>query len=179
MTATSTTPIACKAHRDQLLLLVRSRDDTDALQQIDQVFLSDGYEKEKDKANVMIYGRGSKGGRILGGGLSSRQEFRIIVENDSDLVLLCIQGTASVATAGAIGISKMRKELARLSDLILSRFAPCPDPEDIAPKDMGRFGRVLARRPMGRGGEYTMIVVIMLIVAIVAGLTAAWVVING
>ena len=178
MTTTPVRPVAYMTGRDKFLLLVRSVDYTAALQQIDQALRSESYQKEKDTANDILYGRGSKAGRILGGAFSSRQEFRVITDRDGDLVLLCVQGTATVASAGAIGISKMRKELARLGALIMSRFAPCPDPQDVAPEDLGRFGDVLARRPAGRESEYALVIVVMLIVALVAGLTAAWVVIN-
>lgn len=178
MTTTPIVPITCKIARDQLLLLFHSPAAAAALQQVDRVLRSEGYDKEKDAADRQLYGRGSKGGRILGGGFSSRQEFRVTVDRDGNLTLLSVQGTATVATAGSIGISKMRKELARLSGLILGQFASSPEPQTLAPEVLGRFGNVLTQRPSGRGSEYAMVIVIILIVAIISGMVAAWAVIN-
>ena len=171
-----TSLVTYKAGRDQVLLLVRPAEAVPALQRIDRVMRSEGYAKEKETPDETRYGRGSKAGRILGGGLSGRQEFRVTVGKGAGVVLLCVRGTASVASAGALGISKMRKELARLSELILEQFAPCPGPEDLAPEDLGRFAAVMAGRGARRTGEYVMVIVIMLVVAAVAGCVAlAWV----
>jgi len=151
------------------------------LQQIDQVLCSQGYQKEKDTPGELLYGRGSKAGRILGGGLSSRQEFRVTSEADGGLVLVTIRGTASVMKTGALGISKMRKELARLSGLILTQFPPCPRPQDAPPGDLGRFAAVMTAPDRGRANEYVVMIVVILIVVIgvFAGLIAvAWAVLG-
>ena len=172
------TPIAHRVGKDQMLLLLRSADVGQVLQYIELLLTPEGYVKETDTTDGIIYGRGNKASRILGGGLSARQEFRLTSKRDGDLALLCLRGTASLATAGAIGISKMRKELARLGGVILSRLAPSASPESVAPEALGRFAPIMTGRQPDRGGEYLMVIILVLIAAAAGGLAAAWALIH-
>lgn len=178
MVATQIVPVTQRAMRDQLLLLVHADDSPEALRQIVHVLESEGYSKEKDMSDGGLYGRGSKGGRFLGGGLSSRQEFRVTTIRQGGLALIAVKGTASVADAGAMGISKMRKELARLVALILPRFGFSPEPHEANPEAMGPFLEIMIGSEAGRGSEYAMVIILVLTAAVAGGLAAAWAIIN-
>jgi hypothetical protein len=110
--------------------------------------------------------------------LSSRQEFRVVVQPDDQWTFLSVQGVASVATSGALGISKMRNELARLSSLIMVGFEACPDPQGMASGDLGRFAAAFTAPEPGRGGEYALVIIVVVVIAVVAGLVAAWAVLG-
>lgn len=174
---TTLAPLAGRLACDRLLLLFHSPDASTALERIVQVLRSEGYQRENSWPGSQVYGRGSKTGRFLAGGLSSRQEFQVSTQPDGELTLITVQGTATVVTAGALGISKARKELARLSGLIMGHLGPCPDPKEVRPA-LGRFASIMTQRPAGRAGEYAMVIILMLIVALVAGLFAVWAVVG-
>jgi hypothetical protein len=79
------TPISHKLCRAQLLLVFRRPEAEEALVQICDVLRAEGYEQESGPAGETLFGRGNKAGRLLGGGLSSRQEFQVTSEQDGDL----------------------------------------------------------------------------------------------
>jgi len=166
-------PVAKNLINDQLLLLFRGGSSEEAAARIDQIFAAEGYELEEKHPGVAVYGRGSKTARFLGGGLSGRQEFRATVEAGGDLVFICIAGTASVLSAGAMGVSKMRKELARLEGCIRAQVGDAPGPAAVDPQSMGPFAQRMTPKRRSKAGQYAVVIIVMLIIAVVVGIMAA------
>ncbi len=169
------TLIARCNNKDELLLLFRGGEQDEAMGHVDGVLADQGYEREATAPDgvVAVYGRGSSGARILLGGFSGRQEFRVTEDTDGDLVLITIAGTASILTAGALGVSKMRKELARLNECMAAELGAAPDAPAVADEELGLFAdRMKSGKVKSRAGEYTLIIIVTLAAAAVGAVVA-------
>ncbi len=134
-----------------------------AMQCVEHILKKEGYAKEKSTPGSALFGRGSKAARLLAGGLSGRQEFRLTSTAEGELTLLSLQATAWVMIGGAMAIAKMRKELARLGELILSKLGRGDAPESLPPDALGRFAPLFTgREPGSKHGYQALIIAVML-----------------
>ncbi len=89
---------------------------------IDQFFFKQGYKLEEGSKGNGIYGKGNKILRFILGGFVNRFKYKVRVEKKEDMVVN-VTKAMSGAMGGAIGYSKMKKEMKRLITLLNELFS--------------------------------------------------------
>jgi hypothetical protein len=161
-------PIAGKLGKDRLQLLLHTANLAPAINALDALMQQQGYAIEQPSPGGRIYASGSMAGQVLLGGLSDRKKYNLTIAVDGDLALVTLESTANVLTSGAIGISKMRKELARLAGIIQQVLGPAPDPMALPPETLGRFAGQLTTKEAGKTTQYLLIIGVIVLVVMIA-----------
>jgi hypothetical protein len=159
--------IAFSATPDELRVLTLGNPGM-AIEEIRRIMYQYGYKEERGSGGeIMFASGGSKTSSVLWGGLAGRNEFflRAIEGTENSLILVSLP--ASVFNQGAIGISRMRKELLRLSRTILPALGSPPHADSVDPSVLGGFGVRMKAKSPSRTPQYIMIAVAMIIAMIV------------
>ena len=91
-------------------------DQSAAAAAVEEFFLAEKYRLESGTKNDAIYGIGNDFLRILLGAFAKRYKFKVKVVQAGDGSTVFIDKGMSGAMGGAIGYSKMKKELARVRE---------------------------------------------------------------
>jgi hypothetical protein len=163
-------PVAYRRTKDNFRLLFQGATTESIGAAVHQMFTGQGYVLESRTQQGNLYGRGSKAGRLLAGGLSGRQEFRASVRAGGDKVLLTMANAASALTGGAIGVAKGRKELERLIAILTAGTPASPDASTLPPQALGPFTHEMLAGDKNRGLQYALVVVIVIVFAIIGAI---------
>lgn len=87
-------------------------------QNVNSMFLNEGYKLEKGSIEDGIYGIGSTTMRILFGAFVKRFTFQIKVTDFEEKVRIELYKAMTGISGGAIGYAKMNKEFKRISAII-------------------------------------------------------------
>ncbi|MDB2687635.1 hypothetical protein N9Y42_10535 [Mariniblastus sp.] len=85
-----------------------------AAQAVQDFFVAEGYRLERGELHDAVYGIGSDMMRIFLGGFVKRNKFKVQVRPSGDGSSVQVNKGMSGMMGGALGYSKMKKELARV-----------------------------------------------------------------
>ncbi len=85
---------------------------------INDLFIREGYKLEEGTFQNAVYGIGNAVMRVLFGAFVKRYKFKIAVTLRNDLVTVEFNKGMSGFSGGVIGMSKMKKELERVTELL-------------------------------------------------------------
>jgi len=85
-----------------------------------EFFESEGHKLESGTSTDGIYGIGSNLMRVLFGAFAKRYSFKVTITESGSVSTVSVDKAMSGAMGGAIGYSKMKKELARIQEAVQS-----------------------------------------------------------
>ena len=93
-------------------------DQADAARAVQDFFTAEGYRLESGQLHDAVYGIGSDMMRLLLGGFVKRNKFKVQVVPSDDGSSVLVKKGMSGMMGGALGYSKMKKELARVREAL-------------------------------------------------------------
>ena len=87
-----------------------------AAQAVQDFFVAEGYRLESGQLHDAVYGIGSDMMRFLLGGFVKRNKFKVQIRPSGDGSSVSVEKGMAGVMGGALGYSKMKKELARIRE---------------------------------------------------------------